>query len=380
MLELMKDTELLDRLRLIRTSHIGSITCQHLLKRYGTVRDALSAIPELSARGGRKLKLCPLETAEKELALIRQSGAELLCHGQENYPAALLPFDDAPFILTVKGHINLLNRGACAIVGARNASINAARLAEKLATEIGQQNFVVISGLARGIDAAAHKGALKSGTIAVLANGIDEVYPPENAALYDRVCEQGLLITEMPYGTKPAPRLFPSRNRIIASLSKGVLVIEAALRSGSLITAREAADRGIEVMALPGSPLDPRSQGTNGLIRDGATLVQNIDDILSVLSQSHSVEMPPPGPYQILATQSAADMEGKSATLSEKERADIYKKLLENIAHDPIAVDELCRWCHVSADIVQSFLLELELAGQVQRHSGGRVSRLISED
>jgi len=171
----MKDTELLDRLRLIRTSHIGPITCQHLLKRYGTVRDALSAIPELSARGGRKLKLCPLETAEKELALIRQSGAELLCHGQENYPAALLPFDDAPFILTVKGHINLLNREACAIVGARNASINAARLAEKLATEIGQQNFVVISGLARGIDAAAHKGALKSGTIAVLANGIDEV-------------------------------------------------------------------------------------------------------------------------------------------------------------------------------------------------------------
>ncbi|MGB1399665.1 MAG: DNA-processing protein DprA, partial [Candidatus Puniceispirillaceae bacterium] len=231
-----------------------------------------------------------------------------------------------------------------------------------------------------GIDAAAHKGALKSGTIAVLANGIDEVYPPENAALYDRVCEQGLLITEMPYGTKPAPRLFPSRNRIIASLSKGVLVIEAALRSGSLITAREAADRGIEVMALPGSPLDPRSQGTNGLIRDGATLVQNIDDILSVLSQAHSVEMPPPGPYQIPATQSAADMEGQSATLSEKERADIYKKLLENIAHDPIAVDELCRWCHVSADIVQSFLLELELAGQVQRHSGGRVSRLISED
>ena len=314
------------------------------------------------------------------MALIRQSGAELLCHGQENYPAVLLPFDDAPFILTVKGHINLLNRGACAIVGARNASINAARLAEKLATEIGQQNFVVISGLARGIDAAAHKGALKSGTIAVLANGIDEVYPPENAALYDRVCEQGLLITEMPYGTKPAPRLFPSRNRIIASLSKGVLVIEAALRSGSLITAREAADRGIEVMALPGSPLDPRSQGTNGLIRDGATLVQNIDDILSVLSQAHSVEMPPPGPYQIPATQSAVDMEGQSATLSEKERADIYKKLLENIAHDPIAVDELCRWCHVSADIVQSFLLELELAGQVQRHSGGRVSRLISED
>ena len=369
MLSCMDDKDLIDRLRLIRTSHIGPVTCQLLLRRYNTPKAALQAIPELSARGGRRLKACTIEVAEKELSQIRKSGAELICHGQEHYPASLYLYDDAPFILTAKGHTSLLNRVSCAIVGARNASINATHLAKKLAGEIGLQGFIVTSGLARGIDAAAHHGALASGTIAVLASGIDEIYPPENAGLYKEIAERGLLITEMRYGTKPSSRLFPSRNRIIASLSKAVLVIEAALRSGSLITAREAADRGIEVMALPGSPLDPRSQGTNGLIRDGATLVQNVDDILNVLSQTDRMETPPPESYQIPSLE--------VVEISEKERTEIHKKLLENIAHDPIAVDELCRWCHVSADIVQSFLLELELAGQIQRHSGSRVSRLI---
>jgi DNA processing protein len=368
----MDDKDLIDRLRLIRTSHIGPVTCQLLLRRYNTPKAALQAIPELSARGGRRLKACTIEVAEKELSQIRKSGAKLICHGQEHYPASLYPYDDAPFILTAKGHTSLLNRASCAIVGARNASINATHLAKKLAGEIGQQGFIVTSGLARGIDAAAHHGALASGTIAVLANGIDEIYPPENAGLYKEIAERGLLITEMRYGTKPSSRLFPSRNRIIASLSKAVLVIEAALRSGSLITAREAADRGIEVMALPGSPLDPRSQGTNGLIRDGATLVQNVDDILNVLSQTDRMETPPPEPYQIPSLE--------VVEISEKERTEIHEKLLENIAHDPIAVDELCRWCHVSADIVQSFLLELELAVQIQRYSKSRVSRLIPRD
>ena len=259
MLFFMDDKDLIDRLRLIRTSHIGPVTCQLLLRRYNTPKAALQAIPELSARGGRRLKACTIEVAEKELSQIRKSGAELICHGQEHYPASLYPYDDPPFILTAKGHTSLLNRASCAIVGARNASINATHLAKKLAGEIGQQGLIITSGLARGIDAAAHHGALASGTIAVLANGIDEIYPPENAGLYKEIAERGLLITEMRYGTKPSSRLFPSRNRIIASPSKAVLVIEAALRSGSLITAREAADRGIEVMALPGSPPDPRS-------------------------------------------------------------------------------------------------------------------------
>lgn len=365
----MDDKDLIDRLRLIRTSHIGPVTCQLLLRRYNTPKAALQAIPELSARGGRRLKACTIEVAEKELSQIRKSGAELICHGQEHYPASLYPYDDAPFILTAKGHTSLLNRASCAIVGARNASINATHLAKKLAGEIGQQGFIVTSGLARGIDAAAHHGALASGTIAVLANSIDEIYPPENAGLYKEIAERGLLITEMRYGTKPSSRLFPSRNRIIASLSKAVLVIEAALRSGSLITAREAADRGIEVMALPGSPLDPRSQGTNGLIRDGATLVQNVDDILNVLSQTDRMETPPPEPYQIPSLE--------VVEISEKERTEIHKKLLENIAHDPIAVDELCRWCHVSANIMQSNLFDLEFSGYLQRHSGNRVSRTI---
>ena len=205
-----------------------------------------------------------------------------------------------------------------------------------------------------------------------MANGIGEIYPSENTGLYHEIAAQGLLITKMRYGNKPSPRLFPSRNRIIAPLSKAVLVIEAALRSGSLITAGEAEDRGIEVMALPGSPLHPRSQGRNGLIRDGATLVQNVDDVLTILSQADRMKTPPPERYQIPSLE--------AVEISEKERMEINTKLLENIAHDPIAVDELCRWCHVSADIVQSFLLELELAGQVQRHSGRSVSRLIPRD
>ena len=372
MLSHVDDKDLIDRLRLIRPNHIGPVTCHLLLRWYNTPKAALQAMPELSARGGRRLKLCTIEAAEKELGQIRKNGAELICHGQEHYPASLSPYGDAPFILTSKGHISQLNRASCAIVGARNASINANYLAKKLDYEIGQQGFVIKSGLDRGIGAAAHHGALPSGTIAVLANGIDEIYPSENTGLHNESAAQGLLITEMRYGTKPSPRLFPSRNRIIASLSKDVLVIEASLRSGSLITAREAADRGIEVMVLPGSPLDPRSQGTNGIIRDGVTLVQNVDDVLTILSQADRMKTPPPEPYQIPSLE--------AVEISEKERTEINKKLLENIAHDPIAVDELCRWCHVSADIVQSFLLELELAGQIRRHSGRLVWRLIPGD
>ncbi len=223
--------------------------------------------------------------------------------------------------------------------------------------------------MARGIDRSAHEGAITSGTIAVLANGIDEIYPPENESLYHQIAEQGLLITEMPFGTKPSPRLFPLRNRIIASRSKAVLGVEAALRSGSLITAREAGDRGIDVMAVPGSPLDPRSKGTNGLIREGAVLVQDIEDIMAVINQPARLETPPPPAFD--------SQPEKPPEISANTYQDTRAKLLKNLSHDPIAVDELCRWCHVSADIAQSVLLELELAGQVQRHSGNRVSRLI---
>ena len=368
----MDQKNLINKLRLIRTPNIGPITCQLLMRRYGSAAAALDAVPDLSARGGRPLKLATRQQIEREIEQADRLGASFICHGDEDYPACLLQFDDAPFVLTVKGHKSLLNKKGCALVGARNASINATRLAQSLAMEIGQAGYSIISGLARGIDTAAHHGSLDTGTLAVLACGIDEIYPPENTDLFAQIAEQGLLITETPFGTKPTPRLFPARNRIIASLSLGVCVIEAAFQSGSLITAREAADRGIDVMAVPGSPLDPRSQGTNRLIQDGAHLVQSAQDILSILDQKPALKQPDLPEFGTGQSPEASDM-------TPEEWAKTRQFLLENLAHDPIGVDELCRWCHVSAIDGQAILLELELAGDVQRHAGNRVSRVYQD-
>ena len=372
MLWSMDQKNLINKLRLIRTPNIGPITCQLLMRRYGSAAAALDAVPDLSARGGRPLKLATRQQIEREIEQADRLGASFICHGDEDYPACLLQFDDAPFVLTVKGHKSLLNKKGCALVGARNASINATRLAQSLAMEIGQAGYSIISGLARGIDTAAHHGSLDTGTLSVLACGIDEIYPPENTDLFAQIAEQGLLITETPFGTKPTPRLFPARNSIIASLSLGVCVIEAAFQSGSLITAREAADRGIDVMAVPGSPLDPRTQGTNRLIQDGAHLVQTAQDILSILDQKPALKQPDLPEFGTGQSPEASDM-------TPEEWAKTRQFLLENLAHDPIGVDELCRWCHVSAIDGQAILLELELAGDVQRHAGNRVSRVYQD-
>ncbi len=331
----MKHNDLINYLRLIRTPSVGPITCRLLLKRYSSVSETVRAVPELSARGGRKIKLFSRDDANREIEAVERAGAAFICFAQEGYPDSLGQFDDAPFVLTVKGHKSLLSKQGCAVIGARNASINAVKYTCQLAAEIGRSGYVITSSLARGIDSAAHTGGLETGTIAVLANGIDEVYPPENKDLFERIAAQGLLVTEMAMGTKPTPRLFPQRNRIIASLSKAVLVIEAALRSGSLITAREVAERGIDVMALPGSPCDPRAPGPTGLIRDGAVLVQNAEDILTVLSQPAIVRTPTDDSFESLPDTSTA--------ISEKDYADIRQNVLENLGADPIAVDELCR-------------------------------------
>ena len=372
MLWSMDQKNLINKLRLIRTPNIGPITCQLPMRRYGSAAAALDAVPDLSARGGRQLKLATRQQIEQEIEQVDKLGAEFICYGDDDYPPSLLQFDDAPFVLTVKGHKSVLNTKGCALVGARNASINATRLAQSLATEIGEAGYTIISGLARGIDTAAHQGSLNTGTIAVLACGIDEIYPPENTELFSQIAEQGLLITETPFGTKPTPRLFPARNRIIASLSLGVCVIEAAFQSGSLITAREAAERGIEVMAIPGSPLDPRSQGTNRLIQDGAHLVQSAQDVLSILAQKPDIRQPDLPEFGTGQLPEISDM-------TAEEWSKTRQILLENLAHDPISVDELCRWCHVSAIDGQAILLELELAGDVQRHAGNRVSRLYQD-
>ncbi len=279
-------------LRLIRTPNIGPMTFSLLLQRYGSAAEALRAVPDLARRGGRTLKPATRAIAEAELAANKSAGARLLFKGGHDYPARLGQFDDAPPVLSAKGAVHLLGRPGVAIVGARNASINAQRLAQSLAEDLGSEGYVVISGLARGIDAAAHNGALAGGTIAVIAGGIDVVYPSENTDLHESIAEAGLLLAEMPPGTQPTPRHFPIRNRIIGALALGTVVVEAAERSGSLITARETAERGGEVMAVPGSPLDPRSQGCNHLIREGATLIRDIADITECLSRPIGASVP----------------------------------------------------------------------------------------
>ena len=269
----MDQAEQMARLRLIRTRNIGPMTYGLLMRRYGSASDTVTAIPAMAKRGGRHISLASPASAKAELELIDLVGAILLWRDSEYYPDRLAQYDDAPACVTAKGNLHLLNQTMITIVGARSASINAQHHAQKMAAELGLKGYIIVSGMARGIDTAAHRGALPTGTIGVVAGGVDMIYPPENADLFDQVAATGLLLAEMPPGTHLTPCHFPIHNRVIASLTLGVVVAEAAHQSGSLITAREAAERGSDVMAVPGSPLDPRSDGCNQLIRDGATLV-----------------------------------------------------------------------------------------------------------
>ena len=270
----LNPAERLDWLRLIRSENVGPVTFYQLLSRFGSAEAALAALPEIAHRGGRAraLTICPRATAERELQQLHAAGSRFVAWGEPDYPAALAALDDAPPLISVKGDTTLFARNALAIVGARNASANGRRFARDIALQLGQQGLLVVSGLARGIDGAAHDGALATGTVAVVAGGIDQVYPEENRALHEQIAERGVIVAEMPVGTEPQARHFPRRNRIISGCALGVLVVEAALRSGSLITARFALEQGRDVFAVPGSPLDPRCRGTNDLIRNGAIL------------------------------------------------------------------------------------------------------------
>ena len=354
-------------LRLIRTPNIGPMTFSLLLQRYGSAVEALRAVPELAKRGGRSLKPAGRAVAEAELKANDDAGATLLFKGGEDYPARLAQFDDAPPVLSVRGSTHLLSRPSVAIVGARNASINAQRLAQSLAEELAAEGYIIVSGLARGIDAAAHNGALAGGTVAVIAGGIDIIYPPENADLHESIAVSGLLLAEMPPGTQPTPRHFPIRNRIIGALSLGVVVAEAAERSGSLITAREAGERGGEVMAIPGSPLDPRSQGCNHLIREAATLVRGAGDILECLSRPASATLPAPADWR----------EAKLASGKPEEIDRCRTLILEGISAEGTDVDEVIRWCGRPASTVLAAILELEIAGRLTRHHGNRICLVI---
>ena len=363
----MDREEKLACLRLIQTPNIGPMTFSLLLQRYGSAVEALRAVPELAKRSGRSLKPAGRAVAEAELKANDDAGATLLFKGGEDYLARLAQFDDAPPLLSVRGSTHLLSRPSVAIVGARNASINAQRLAQSLAEELAAEGYIIVSGLARGIDAAAHNGALAGGTVAVIAGGIDIVYPPENTDLHESIAVSGLLLAEMPPGTQPTPRHFPIRNRIIGALSLGVVVVEAAERSGSLITAREAGERGGEVMAIPGSPLDPRSQGCNHLIREGATLVRGAGDILECLSRPASATLPAPADWR----------EAKLASGKPEEIDRCRTLILEGVSAEGTDVDEVIRWCGMPASTVLAAILELEIAGRLTRHHGNCICLVI---
>jgi DNA processing protein len=353
--------DLVDRLRLLRTSGIGPITYRQLIARFGTPAAALAAVPDLARRGGGKVPaLSTREDAEREIAKVEKLGAKFIVLGLGLYPRLLCELEDAPPLLMAKGNLNLLDRQAVAIVGARNASAAACRFARGLAHDLGQQDIVVISGLARGIDSAAHDGALETGTIGIVAGGIDVFYPPENEERQKAMYERGLVLAEMPPGTEPRARHFPYRNRIIAGISAGTVVVEAAPRSGSLITARLSAEAGREVMAVPGSPLDPRAQGCNQLIRDGATLVQNAADVVEAIRPFESRVQSGPTTYQPMHEQMNGD--------------DALGVVEELLGPSPVPVDEIIRLSGASSGAVQMALLELDLANRLDRHAGNKVS------
>ena len=352
-----------DQLRLIRSPNIGPVSYRQLMARFGNARAALEALPDLIRRGGGKRVVLANEAAiAREFQFVQAFGARYVFIGDADYPYLLSHLDNAPPVICVKGNLELLACPAVALVGARNASAGACQFARQLAFELGQMGLSVVSGLARGIDTAAHAGSIESGTVAVIAGGIDVVYPPENRALQHAIAERGLLIAEQPPGTEPRARHFPYRNRIIAGVSAGTVVIEAAPKSGSLITARLAADAGLEVMAIPGSPLDPRSRGCNQLIREGATLVQNASEIAELISPLDNRILAPPVKWEPSIAVIADDS-------SHTERSAV----IDRMGMTYVSVDELVRQSGSSPSTVQMVLLEFELAGKLERGAGGKV-------
>jgi DNA processing protein len=360
----LTDTERAEWLRLYRTENVGPITFRQLVRRFGTARAALDALPAMAQRGGKKNFAIPASSdIENEVARARKIGARLIAWCEPDYPEALAAIEDAPPVITVRGHTGILHKRGIGIVGARNASINGRKMAEYLASELGQQGIVIASGLARGIDTAAHQASLATGTVAVLAGGVDIVYPEENKKLYDQIVEQGCILSDMPLGVEPFSKLFPRRNRLISGLSLGIVVVEAAMQSGSLITARMALDQGREVFAVPGSPLDPRCTGTNDLLRQGAVLTEKAADILAHI---HSL----PGR---LAEPPANDFEAPSGPVEERMLDAARATILESLSPSPVSVDDLVRECSLSPSVVLTVLLELELAGRIERQAGHKV-------
>lgn len=364
-------------LRLIRSDNVGPVTFRELINHFGGAVQALEALPELSRKGGRRqaLRICPRQVAETELEAAGKIGARPIFTIEPGYPPALAAVDAPPPLLYVKGNAGHLTRPMVAIVGARNGSAAGQKLARLFASHLGTAGFVIASGLARGIDAAAHDAALATGTVAVVAGGIDNIYPPENAGLQRAIGERGCLVTENPPGFVPRAQDFPRRNRIISGLSLGVLIVEAARRSGTLITARMAGEQGREVFAIPGHPLDPRAEGTNALIKSGATMVTEPEDVLSALAP---MLREAPGPA-FLAAPGGLSPGGAGPPPPPRDVPRMpdgdRERLLAALGPAPIDIDELGRATGLPARAIQVALLELALAGRVERHGHQLVSR-----
>ena len=369
----LSEQQRVDWLQLILSENVGPATFRHLINHFGSAASAIAALPDLAERGGgkRPYKLCDRGLAEQHLAKAGAMDAQIIALGEPEYPAHLGHIDHAPPLLCVKGVIDLLAKPKLAIIGARNASAAGRRLTRQLAQELSATGLMIVSGMARGIDTAAHEAALAGGTIAVLAGGIDHIYPPENDELHAQIAANGVIASEMMPGYRPQARDFPRRNRIISGMCFGVVVVEAAQRSGSLITARLAVEQGREVFAIPGSPLDPRAAGTNRLIQQGAALVATSDDILEILTplierttrntqgfSDRETDQPPGADFS------------KADDISDKTRTQI----LNALSPTPVNIDDLARECGVALAQIHAVLIEMELAGRLTRHNNHTVS------
>ena len=363
----LTDQQRIDWLRLIRSENVGPRTFRALINEFGGAARALTRVSDLARRGGRReIRIASRADAEAEIKAAAKIGVRFLAIGEDDYPPRLRETDDAPPLLAVRGQFEPLTRNAVALVGSRNASAAGSRFTSVLARDLGLAGFIVVSGLARGIDAAGHRASLDTGTIAVLVGGLDKIYPAEHTDLADQIAKGGALVSEMPMGWEPRARDFPRRNRIIAGMSLGVVVVEAAERSGSLITARFALEAGREVFAVPGSPIDPRAGGTNKLLKEGATLVTSAADVIESLAPILGQPIPPSPVREPSAGDSVAEPPSADDALR--------SRIADLLSPTPVSIDDLARAADAPAHTVQIVLLELELAGRLERHGGGMVS------
>ena len=355
-----KEDTVFHSLRLLRSRRVGPATYHRLMREHGTAVAALAALPDIAAAAGvADYKICPEGVVMAELKAGRANNAQLLIAGQPGYPHALDDLGDAPPLLWALGNLDLLSRPMIALVGARNASSLGTRMAKKLAADLGQAGFVIVSGLARGVDTAAHLASLPTGTVAVQAGGVDVIYPTENTILAQDIARSGLRISEMAMGIQPQARHFPARNRIISGLAQATIVVEAAAKSGSLITARNALDQSRDVLAVPGHPFDARSAGCNMLIRDGATLVRNADDVIEAIGQISAPELP---------------LETPHPTRTLRDVANLHDQILQRLGPSPVAEDQLIRDLGAAATTVAPIIVSLELDGRITRQRGGLLS------